>query len=351
MAIVGHGSWATRFIVPGLRESPRAELVALCGRDLERTRAAAVELQVASHFTDLGRLLEVERPDAVFVVTPTAAHAEAALAALAAGCHVFCEKPLASSVEESARLTRAAAPVRSAVGFSNRWSPALRQLRERLRAGEIGPVRRVALDYLQSAFHDPARPPSWRTDAAAEPLGALGDTGAHAVDLLLWLVGPVERVAGSGRTLYPSRSNLDECRVQIAFECGAEAELFCSRVASPAAGRAQHELEILGQRGSLAYSLADAGAFTLRRGGQVSRIEVTPAPEGADPAEFERQMALGRHRQLDEVLRHFAGERVRPDFPTFEAGHECQRVLEAAAQAIDTGGWTALPPSALGRAS
>ena len=333
VAVVGYGSWATRFILPALVDSARAELVAVCGRDAARARRAAAEAGASSELTDLGRLLEAERIDAVFVATPTAAHAEAVEPALAAGCAVFCEKPLGVDAAETRRLLDAAAGARTAVGFTNRFSPTYRALAAALVAGRIGTLREVAFTYAHAPRPLQDASLEWRYDARHSPLGVLGDLGSHAIDLLLWWFGPVHQVRGTGRTVTPGATNLGACDLAFEFASGVTGTLHCSRVADAA----NHDLEIRGNVGTLRHGLGDPGSLIIETDGATERTEIEAPLAVGDSAALQARLAAGRNREIDEVLRHFAGEPLGSDFPTFAHAHACQRVLDAAALAIETG--------------
>src|SRR5205809_288011 len=106
--VIGAGGFAEVCHVPGLQSHPAARVVALCGRRFEHARAMADRLGVPDVHTDYRELLAREDIDAVTITTPNAAHCEQALAAFAAGKHVFCEKPLGLDVAEARRMAEAA---------------------------------------------------------------------------------------------------------------------------------------------------------------------------------------------------------------------------------------------------
>ncbi|GGR99254.1 oxidoreductase [Streptomyces aureoverticillatus] len=176
-----------------------ARLAAVCGRDGAAVRVAAERLGWAAAETDWRALIARDDVDLVDICTPGDSHAEIAIAALDAGKHVLCEKPLANTVEEAeamaAAAERAAARGQVAmVGFNYRRVPALALARRMVAEGRLGTLRHVRLTYLQDWLVDPAFPLTWRLRKDRAGSGALGDLGAHIVDLAQYVTG--EAVAG-----------------------------------------------------------------------------------------------------------------------------------------------------------
>ena len=170
------------------------ELTAVAGRNPEAVSAAAERLGFASTETDWRRLVERDDIDLIDICTPGDSHAEIAIAALQAGKHVLCEKPLANTVEEAEQMAAAARSaaergVWAMCGFTYRRTPALALARQLVEAGRIGNVRQVRAQYLQDWLHDPDAPMTWRLDKSKSGSGALGDLGAHLVDTTQWLTG------------------------------------------------------------------------------------------------------------------------------------------------------------------
>jgi predicted dehydrogenase len=172
---------------------------ALCGRDAAAAQAAAQRLGWGAVETDWRRLVQRADVDLVDVCTPGDSHAPIAVAALAAGKHVLCEKPLANTVAEAEEMAaaaeRAAAHgVRSMVGFNYRRVPALALARRIVADGRLGGLRHVRAQYLQDWIVDPSFPLVWRLRRDAAGSGALGDIGAHIVDAAQFVTG--QRITG-----------------------------------------------------------------------------------------------------------------------------------------------------------
>src|SRR6188508_3135463 len=158
----------------------RPELRALCGRDPVRVAEAARQLGWRSTETDWTRLLLRDDIDLVDICTPGDTHAEIAIAALEAGKHVLCEKPLANSVDEAKAMAAAAERaadwgVIAMVGFTYRRTPAIALARQLVSEGRIGDIRHVRAQYLQDWLSDPLSPMTWRLEKEHAGSGALGD--------------------------------------------------------------------------------------------------------------------------------------------------------------------------------
>ncbi|GAA3320559.1 Gfo/Idh/MocA family protein [Arthrobacter ramosus] len=170
------------------------QLTALCGRNDDGVRAVAGKLGWGSVETDWRRLLERDDIDLIDICTPGNTHAEIAIAALEAGKHVLCEKPLANSVAEAERMTEAAQAaaqrgVFSMCGFSYRRTPALALAKRMVDDGRLGNIRHVRAQYLQDWLSDETAPMTWRLDKSKSGSGSLGDIGAHSIDAAQWVTG------------------------------------------------------------------------------------------------------------------------------------------------------------------
>src|SRR5215510_2826857 len=180
----------------------RATMVAVCGRDGAKLAEAASRLGWAEAVTDWREVVARDDIDLIDICTPGDSHAEIAIAALEAGKHVLCEKPLANTVAEAEQMTaaaeRAAAHgVRAMVGFTYRRVPAVALARQLVAEGRIGEVRHVRAQYLQDWIADAEAPLSWRLDKSKAGSGALGDIGAHIVDLTQHITGlSISEVSG-----------------------------------------------------------------------------------------------------------------------------------------------------------
>ncbi|MFB7368665.1 Gfo/Idh/MocA family protein [Streptomyces sp. NPDC056222] len=259
----------------------RPVLAAVAGRDATAVRAAAAQHGWAATETDWRALVARDDVQLVDVCTPGDSHAEIAVAALEAGKHVLCEKPLANSVAEAeamvAAATAAAARGQVAmVGFNYRRVPAIAYARRLIAEDRLGALRHVRVTYLQDWLVDPGFPLTWRLEREHAGSGALGDLGAHAVDLAQYLAGELlVGVSALTETFVRERPLLAGVSAGLAgAPAGAtygtvtvdDAALFTGRLASGAlasfeatrmaAGRKNAlRLEINGEKGSLAFDL------------------------------------------------------------------------------------------------
>jgi predicted dehydrogenase len=167
----------------------RPRLAAICGRDRAVAESAAARLGWAATETDWRALIARDDVQLIDIAAPGSLHAPIAIAALQAGKHVLCEKPLANTLAEAERMAAAADAAWAMVGFNYRRVPALALARRLVEQGRIGTLRHVRAVYLQDWLVDPDSPLTWRMQADRAGSGALGDLGAHIVDLARFLTG------------------------------------------------------------------------------------------------------------------------------------------------------------------
>lgn len=244
----------------------RPRLVAICGRSEEATAAAASRYGYEGYYTDWRKMLENPAIQVFDNGGPNDAHAEPCIAAAQAGKHVFCEKPLARTAEEAKGMLDAVekAGVKHMVAFNYRFVPAIVQAKKLIESGALGRIFHFRAVYLQEWIIDPNFPKIWRLDKKVAGSGALGDLGAHIIDLGRYLVGDIKSVMGMTRTFIENRplpdgSGMGKVDVDDAFTAlldfdnGAmgtvEASRFCQ-------GRKNYNcLEINGEKGSIQFNL------------------------------------------------------------------------------------------------
>ncbi len=243
------------------------KLVAICGRNQEATAAAAKRYGYEGYYTDWREMLK--NPDIQVFDNggPNDAHAEPTIAAAQAGKHVFCEKPLARTAEEAKHMLDEVEKtgVKHMVAFNYRFVPAIVQAKKLIESGALGRIFHFRAVYLQEWIIDPNFPMIWRLDKNQAGSGALGDLGAHIIDLARFLVGEPKSVMGMARTFVPERPlgdgsgkmgkvTVDDAFVSLfEFENGALGTLEASRFAQ---GRKNfNSLEINGENGSITFNL------------------------------------------------------------------------------------------------
>jgi len=256
---------------PDVPETNRAVLV---GRDEDALADARDRLgfdRVATDWRDV-----VADVDVFYNLGPNALHVEPTIAALDAGTHVLCEKPLAPSVEGAEAVARAAAEsdAVAGTGFNYRFVPAIQYAKRLVEDGELGEIRQVRGRYLQDWLFDPDAPWTWRMDADLAGSGALGDLGAHTVDLIRYLVDDVVAVTGRLATFVEERETPDGKRKPVTVDDAytAQAELANGAMATLEASRVapghenDHTIELHGTRGSLRFGLERLNELEVRRG-------------------------------------------------------------------------------------
>ena len=338
----------------------RPVLAVLCGRDPGATEAAARRYGFASTETDWHALLKRDDVQLVDVCTPGDSHAEVSIAALEAGKHVLCEKPLANTVAEAEAMAAAAARaqargVRSMIGFNYRRVPALALARQLVADGRIGEIRHVRASYLQDWLVDPAFPLTWRLQRERAGSGALGDLGAHVVDLAQYLTGElIAGVSAVTATFVPERPlpggegrtgpvTVDDAAAFTArLDAGALATFEATRFAT---GRKNAlRIELNGDRGSLAFDLerlnelefCDATQDAATEG--FRRILVTEPGHPYLSAWWPPGHVLGWEHTFTHQVRDLvtAIAKGADPAPSFADGLQVQRVLHAVGPAPRT---------------
>lgn len=379
VAMIGHGFMGAAHSV-GWRQAPAAfelplspQMTVLVGRDADKTAAAAHKWGWAETSTDWRAVIARDDIDVVDIVTPGESHAEIAIAALAAGKHVLCEKPLANTVAEAEAMERAARDaaangIRAMVGFTYRRVPAVTLMRDMIAAGRVGTVRQVRASYRQDWLADPEAPMTWRLDKDRAGSGALGDIGAHIVDMTQFVTGQaLTQVSAVLDTLVDERPVLGEA-VGLSGTAGAEravvtvddVALFTGRLGSGtlatfeatrfATGRKNAlDIEIAGDGGALHWNLEDTNVLNFYDATRPSsergftRILVTepehPYLSGWWPAGHMLGYEHGFSHQAKDFVEAIAND-LDPH-PTFAEGLQVQRVLDAVERSASNGStWT-----------
>jgi len=229
------------------------QLVAIAGRNEAAVAEAAQRYGYAEHVTDWKTLVADERIGLFDNSGPNDLHAQPTIAAAEAGKHVICEKPLGRDADESYETWRrvAATGVKHMCAFNYRFVPAVRLARQIVEAGEIGEIQHFRGAYLQEWGATEGE--LWRFDKAAAGSGALGDLGAHVIDLSRYLVGEIEALSAITATFQPGREVDDAVESVVRFENGAVGTIEASRFSQ---GRKNaFRWEINGSKGSIAFDL------------------------------------------------------------------------------------------------
>jgi predicted dehydrogenase len=349
------------------------QLVAIGGRDGQAAAEVARRFDWQHVETDWRALVARDDVDLVDICTPGDTHAEIAIAALEAGKHVLCEKPLANTVDEAWAMVEAAEKarvhgVRSMVGFTYRRVPAIALARRLVEQGRIGTVRHVRAQYLQDWLRDPRSPLTWRLQKGRAGSGALGDIGAHIIDLTQFITGErLEGVSALTETFVRERPlpgavqglsaqagegrgpvTVDDAAVFIGrFSGGGLATFEATRFAS---GRKNAiRLEVNGSRGSLAFDFEEMNVLHVyddtapSSASGFTRVLVTEPDHPYVSAWWPAGHLLGyehsfTHQAVDLLDALAEG---RDPTPSFADGLAVQRVLAAVQTSAANGaGWT-----------
>lgn len=292
--------------------------------------------------------------DVFYNLGPNALHPEPTIAALEQDIHVLCEKPLAGTLDGAKRMAAAAreSEAHAGIAFNYRFLPAIRYAKSLIENGELGTIRQFRGRYLQNWLVDPTAPWSWRLDEETAGSGALGDLGAHTIDLGQYLVGDIQSVSGHLRTYVDERPDPDgDGSRQVTVDDAATAQLDFDGVASGtievsrvAPGHENDQtISVHGTDGSIRFSLERLNelAVCLSSNRGYETVLIT----GSDDPYLDHWWPPGHvlgwehaivHENVEFLRSIDQDERFRPDF---EDGLAIQRVLDAIERSHDTGEW------------
>ncbi|MEO1470221.1 MAG: Gfo/Idh/MocA family oxidoreductase [Pseudomonadota bacterium] len=329
---------------------PAVRPVALCDADVGRAQAMARQLGFARATDAWADLVADPAIDIVAITTPNALHREMALAAIAAGKHVHCEKPLALTLGEAAEMEAAAraAGVRTIVGYNYVHNPAVAHARALIADGRIGrPVHfRGVVDEDYQA--DPDLPWTWRADRAAAGLGTLGDLGCHLVSMAHVLMGGIADLIADTQIVHETRplpgggqapvENEDTATAIVRFESGAQGVLCTSRSAWGRKNRL--DWEVHGTRGMITFAQERLNELQLyvNEGAKAEQgfRTILTGPEHAPYGRFcpapGHQLGFGDLKTIEVAAFLGAIAAGRDAFPSFTDALRIERVIHA----IDT---------------
>ncbi len=353
-------SQAYRNVTMYFSDAPRVERVVICGRNPDETEQAREAFGFQESSTDWESVVTRDDIDVVDVVTPGHMHCDMVVAAAAAGKHVVCEKPLANTVEDAKRMVAAveSAGVRHLLMHNYRRVPAVALAARMVQDGRVGDIYHFRARYLQDWALSPDLHLVWRFDAKQAGSGALGDLGAHVIDLGRYLCGEIAELAATSETFIKRRpadegsSKMADVTVDdaaalcVRFENGAIGTIEASRFAP---GRKNHNtFEINGSKGSIVFDLED-----------LNNLHYYSVDDAGDAQGFHKiiSCSLGKHPYADNwwfdghllgyehSFTHTiydwlqavdAGEETHP---TFHDGLRNQLVLDAASRASESRRW------------
>ncbi len=326
-AVFGAGGWARQVLLPALTSWPDVEVVACVDTATDNATAVAATFGIPGVYRTLDELLATQpHLDLLVIAAPDHLHVDAARAALSRGIAVYCEKPVgnsAAAVDELAALAEAAG-VPATVGYSFRYSPAVRALRSDLDAGLLGDVWLIELFEHNPQFH-PAlgKPMNWKGDPAYVAAGSLLEYGSHVLDLCQWLLGPVSAVSSDLVRIRPGAQVDDLATLQLRFASGSSGTLLCGWVLT--GGYPGITIRLHTSTGLAEVRLSD-----LVRGSQSysrCRPDGTPIPTAALPAVDGTNAGLHLADLLNTMR---AGATTSPILPTLRDAALAHRVIAAA---------------------
>ena len=338
---------------------PRLEMIADVNEAL--ASKAAHQYGFARSSADWRTLVNDPRIDVVSITTPNTLHKEMALAAIAAGKHVHCEKPLSPSLVDSLVMVEAAekAGVATQVGFNYIKNPLLKQARDMIAAGELGEITGFRGIHAEDYMHDPESPYSWRIDPVGGP-GVIADLGSHIIGMARFMLGPIAEVSADVRTVVTSRPVSrgaterkdvlvdDVARILVNFWRGCGGTIEANWIAT--GRKMQLGFEISGAKGSLVFTQERLNELLFYRAGGDAKtngyMKIESGPQHPPYGEF---CIAGGHQlgfndlktiEMGEFLRAIGrGERSTPDF---REAYEIQKVVDAAIASSKARGWVSI---------
>ena len=359
VGLIGLGGVCEAVHYPGFSRIPGVELVGLCDADGELLRARQEAWGIEGGSTDVDAFLREASPDAVAIATPNRLHRLLLSAALKAGCHVLCEKPLALDFEETKLLYEEAVKSgkRHMTAFTYRFVPGMRYLHHLLEAGELGEIRHARFQRLQDWGELSI---GWRQYRAEAGSGELGDMGIHRIDYAENLLGPIRAVCGSAKQLVPRDrtaaghpcppQDVEDWVAWIAeFESGATAVFEMGKLTKGRGPGGDHDIaEVNGTEASAAYHLHTPHEILFARRGMPYETRAVPEemltysnsprnPHDGDPVQ------TFRYDQAWEFISAIREE--RECVPSFAEGLRAQAVADAILRAAEERRWVDCSPS------
>lgn len=361
VGVLGAHRWAEKAHLPGYAASDRAELVAICDVVPERAQAMAERFGIPHAFSDPDELIRHPDVEMVDVCTPTDTHLDLSLRAIAAGRHVLSEKPLARNAADAFRAARAAREqgVRTKLGFTFRYSPAVRMIRDWIAEGRFGEILHVHGLEQNSQFLSPEEPlrqiPAGVDASTLIPSSVVG-YGSHLVDLLRWCAGEFSAVVASMSNFVPERLVRgydgyvklpveDGTVALVEFASGAQGMLQTSYVAI--GNYPGIELRIYGtELAAVARLVTEGGVAETLHVATPEDVEFRPVEIPAD--RFPAGTDLGTpwaELYYRNLVRLYTEEILdgRPEECTFFDGAKSQEIVDALTRSHFERAWVSLP--------
>ena len=356
VGVISTSWWADMMHLPSLKSHPRADVVAICGRNRDRAEEMAQKYEIPQTFTDYQEMIARGGIQAIVIAAPDDLHYPMTMAALDAGLHVLCEKPLALNVRQAEEMTARAeaAGVKHMALYTWRWLPYFQYLRELIEKGYLGRCYHCHFRWLAEYGRDTRY--RWKWDRRRS-LGTLGDLGSHMIDLAQWYVGDIAKVSAhlstcvekTGLDGHPLDQVNDSAVLTIEFENGAQGMIHVSTVAH--LGDSWHEQEVVlhGESGTLEVNCRFGGGYTVRGARHDEKhIKTLPIPEhilgDIDPNSsfLDQQYRIFTERAVGDRLFIDAIVEDRAVSPNFNDGLKVQKVIDAVIEADQRECWIPL---------
>ena len=317
----------------------------ICGRNRATLETASSRWGWSEVETDWRKVVVRNDIDAVDVAVPNAMHSAIAIAAAEAGKIVLCEKPLASSVEEAERMTKAVQRIPNAVWFNYRRVPAVILAKQLITEGRIGEVFHYRALYLNQSGNDPSKGETWRYKRIEAGMGAAADLLSHSIDLALYLNGAIAELSAMLHTFAPNRDVDDAVLVLARFANASIGAFEASRYGVGCQNR--NVFEVHGSKGKLGFSLEhmnqldffDANESTYLQGRRVVAVTAPVHPYGKNF--WKPGHDLGYEHGFIATLGDFLNSLARqePFHSNFEDALTVQRILHAVQRSSASRGW------------
>lgn len=347
-AIIG-ASFAKAAYLPALKTISDVELVAISSARMESAQSAAESFGIPAAYDDWRLMLEKHPVDLVGIATPTIYHAPMVLAALEAGAHVICEKPMAMNSDEARQMYEKAESLGRVhiIGHELRFNPNRRKIRQLIADGAIGQVRHVNIANITGTWGDPATRPAgdwWSLEEMGG--GRLGANGSHQIDLLRFWLGDVGAVSGKLATIVPDRIDKttgqawkatadDQVSFMLEMQNGALASVFLSSAARHNLGNSSM---IFGSEGTIKLADADEKLLVARASEDfVDMSEIDP--NASLPGIGKGIWNVAFVALMQEVTAAIREKRALQSGATFADGLQCQLVMDAVRQSSTERRW------------
>lgn len=359
IAIIGAGAVSDYHHVPGIRLDRRAQVVAACDANAELLAKRRSEWGISKTSTEWESICADPEIDAVIIATPNDTHRPIALAAIRAGKHVMCEKPLGLNAGEVREMHRAArqAGVVNMAAFTYRFAPAMRYMKHLVASGALGQPRHFRsqrfLDWPESSW-------GWRQYRARAGAGDLFDMTIHRIDFAIDLLGPIARVTGALARFAPRTETVkgepcppsdvdDWSSILGEFACGATGVWEGTTLAKGyhRNGFGHEWAEINGAEGSVVYQLHAPNSVLLgKTGNDLAPVAVPseflkPADSPRDPSQGEPSTVF-RYDLVWEFVSAIVARRAA--VPSFFDGLEAQAVADAVIESYQQRRWLEITP-------